>query len=51
MLDSESDEDSDEGESAFDQEIRIRHESLFGALKSWRLLRVIVKANDDVRQE
>ena len=38
-------------ESAKEQERRIRLASPFGQLKSWNLLRVIVKANDEVRQE
>ena len=38
-------------ESAKEQERRIRLASPFGQLKSWSLLRVIVKANDEVRQE
>ena len=38
-------------ESAKEQERRIRQASPFGQLKSWNLLRVIVKANDEVRQE
>ena len=31
------------------QDERIRKESPFGNLKTWKLLRVIVKSNDDVR--
>ena len=46
---SDSDDDDDERETAYEQELRIRQESPFGHLKSWKLLRVIVKANDDVR--
>ena len=51
LLDPESDEESERGqaETSADQEQRIREESPFGHLKSWQLLRVIVKANDDVR--
>ena len=33
------------------QEERIRKESPYGSLQSWRLLRIIVKSNDDLRQE
>jgi len=33
------------------QEERIRQKSPFGALKTWKLLKVMVKSNDDVRQE
>lgn len=45
----EGEEGEEATETAEEQEIRIRNESPFGNLKSWRLLRVIVKANDDVR--
>lgn len=38
-------------ETAHEQEARVRNQSVFGHLKTWRLLRVIVKSNDDVRQE
>jgi len=48
-VDSEGTED--ETETGEEQEMRVRASSPFGHLKSWRLLRVIVKANDDVRQE
>lgn len=34
-----------------EQEDRLRKESPFGQLKSWKLFRLIVKSNDDVRQE
>jgi hypothetical protein len=34
-----------------EQEARVRLQSPFGSLRTWRLLRVIVKSNDDVRQE
>lgn len=40
-----------EGESSKEQERRVRLKSPFGHLRSWRLMRVLVKANDDVRQE
>lgn len=33
------------------QRIRVQESSPFGALKSWNLVRVIVKSLDDVRQE
>ena len=33
------------------QRIRVQENSPFGALKSWNLIRVIVKSIDDVRQE
>jgi phosphatidylinositol kinase/protein kinase (PI-3 family) len=33
------------------QRIRLQESSPFGALKSWNLIRVIVKSIDDVRQE
>ena len=36
---------------AEDQEKRIREQSMFSHLKSWRLLRMIVKSNDDLRSE
>lgn len=55
LLDTESDEnesdDQEAPETSLEQEQRIKSESPFGHLKSWRLLRVVVKANDDVRQE
>ena len=44
-------------QSAFDKEttkaqrLRIKQNSPFGHLRSWNLLRVIVKSIDDVRQE
>ena len=41
----------EERETSEEQENRIRLASPFGQLKSWSLLRVMVKANDDVRQE
>ena len=53
LLDTESDDDEETPENKLEtseeQENRIRSESPFGHLKSWHLLRVIVKANDDVR--
>jgi len=36
-------------ETAKEQEARLRQASPFGKLKSWKLIRMIVKANDDVR--
>lgn len=38
-------------ETAAEQEKRIRKQSIFGHLKTWKLLRIIVKAGDDLRQE
>mmetsp|Transcript_33658 Transcript_33658/g.51948 ORF Transcript_33658/g.51948 Transcript_33658/m.51948 type:complete len:273 (+) Transcript_33658:2878-3696(+) len=38
-------------ETAKEQEERIKKNSPFGNLLTWKLLRVIVKSNDDVRQE
>jgi len=38
-------------ETAKEQESRIRKNSPFGNLLTWKLFRVIVKSNDDVRQE
>jgi hypothetical protein len=45
-----------EGEKVFaetskEQEDRIRKNSPYGSLLTWKLIRIIVKANDDVRQE
>ncbi|CAI2382541.1 unnamed protein product [Moneuplotes crassus] len=39
------------GETAAQQEKRIRKQSIFGHLKTWKLLRLIVKSGDDLRQE
>ncbi|CAI2382885.1 unnamed protein product [Moneuplotes crassus] len=39
------------GETATEQERRIRKHSIFGHLKTWKLLRLIVKSGDDLRQE
>jgi hypothetical protein len=36
-------------ETSKEQEVRVRAASPFGHLKTWRLFRIIVKANDDVR--
>ena len=33
------------------REIRIRENSKFGQLKTWRLLKVIIKSGDDLRSE
>lgn len=49
LLETESDDEEERAETSLEQEQRIREESPFGHLKSWRLLRVVVKANDDVR--
>lgn len=38
-------------ETAEQQEKRIRKQSIFGHLKTWKLLRIIVKSGDDLRQE
>lgn len=38
-------------ETSKEQEERIRKNSPFAGLKTWKLLRVIVKTNDDLRQE
>jgi phosphatidylinositol kinase/protein kinase (PI-3 family) len=38
-------------ETSKEQEARIRKNSPFGSLLTWKLLRIIVKSNDDVRQE
>lgn len=36
-------------ETSHEQDERIRKNSPFGHLKTWRIIRVIVKSNDDVR--
>lgn len=38
-------------ESSKEQDERVRANSPFGHLKTWKLLKIIVKSNDDVRQE
>ena len=38
-------------ETAKEQEARIRRNSPFGNLLTWKLMRIIVKSNDDIRQE
>jgi hypothetical protein len=38
-------------ETSKEQEERIRKNSPYGGLLTWKVLRIIVKANDDVRQE
>lgn len=38
-------------ETAEQQEARIRKSSPYGTLESWKLLRLIVKSGDDLRQE
>jgi phosphatidylinositol kinase/protein kinase (PI-3 family) len=38
-------------ENSEQQEKRIRKQSIFGHLKTWKLLRIIVKSGDDLRQE
>jgi phosphatidylinositol kinase/protein kinase (PI-3 family) len=43
--------DSFDNETSKVQKIRIRDNSPFGKLRSWNLVRVIVKSMDDVRQE
>ncbi len=38
-------------ETSKEQDERVRKNSPFGGLKTWRLIKLIVKSNDDVRQE
>jgi phosphatidylinositol kinase/protein kinase (PI-3 family) len=38
-------------ETSKEQDERVRRNSPFGQLKTWRLIKLIVKSNDDVRQE
>lgn len=38
-------------ETSKEQEQRIRKESPFGTMLTWKLMRIIVKSNDDMRQE
>lgn len=38
-------------ETSKEQDDRVRRNSPFGNLKTWKLLKMIVKSNDDVRQE
>ena len=38
-------------ETSKEQDERVRKNSPFGQLKTWRLVKIIVKSNDDVRQE
>jgi len=38
-------------ETSKEQDDRVRRNSPFGQLKTWRLIKLIVKSNDDVRQE
>ena len=38
-------------ETSKEQETRVKNNSPFSALKTWNLLRIIVKTNDDLRQE
>jgi phosphatidylinositol 4-kinase len=38
-------------ETSRQQDERVRRQSPFGHLRTWRLIKVIVKSNDDVRQE
>ena len=40
-----------QGEMSDDQEKRIREQSPFKHLKTWSLLRLIIKSNDDLRSE
>lgn len=49
----DDEEVSEEGgrETAAQQEKRIRKQSIFGHLKTWKVLRLIVKSGDDLRQE
>lgn len=39
------------GEEAIAQELRIRKQSPFSNLKSWRLLHMIVKGGADIKEE
>lgn len=52
-VDSEEEQETEEGqhETSEQQEKRIRKQSIFGHLKTWKLLRIIVKSGDDLRQE
>jgi hypothetical protein len=36
-------------ETSKEQDERVRRNSPFGGLKTWRLIKLIVKSNDDVR--
>ncbi|CDW87840.1 phosphatidylinositol 4-kinase [Stylonychia lemnae] len=38
-------------ETGHEQDQRVRLQSPFGSLRTWRLIKIIVKSNDDVRQE
>lgn len=38
-------------ETSKEQDDRVRKNSPFGGLKTWKLIKLIVKSNDDVRQE
>jgi phosphatidylinositol kinase/protein kinase (PI-3 family) len=38
-------------ETSNEQDERVRKNSPFGGLKTWKLIKLIVKSNDDVRQE
>eukprot|EP00351_Strombidinopsis_sp_SopsisLIS2011_P006038 CAMPEP_0116879196 /NCGR_PEP_ID=MMETSP0463-20121206/10987_1 /TAXON_ID=181622 /ORGANISM="Strombidinopsis sp, Strain SopsisLIS2011" /LENGTH=127 /DNA_ID=CAMNT_0004528257 /DNA_START=2313 /DNA_END=2696 /DNA_ORIENTATION=- len=38
-------------ETSKEQDERVRRNSPFGNLKTWKLIKMIVKSNDDVRQE
>ena len=38
-------------ETSRQQDERVRKNSPYGHLKTWRLIKIIVKSNDDVRQE
>ena len=51
LSNSKEDEGIEHGETAEEQERRIRRQSIFGHLKTWKLLRIIVKSGDDLRQE
>lgn len=44
-------EEESHHETAAEQEKRIRKQSIFGHLKTWKLLRLIIKSGDDLRQE
>jgi hypothetical protein len=38
-------------ETAKEEEARIRKNSVFGNLVTWKLFRIMVKSNDEVRQD
>ena len=44
-------DDNHNHENSAEQERRIRKQSIFGHLKTWKLIRLIVKSGDDLKQE